>query len=221
MPFRLTLLTCLAVLFAIAGDLAAQNALPKESPFGRPSNAPTAAVAPDEQFEFAGVSLMGSRTDLILYDKAAKKSRWITLGETVEGVSALNYNSQREEAIVRIRGTEKTLPLRKPSPVRSAAPAMPANAAPGITTLPANAAPAITLTSAAPAPVPVNPQAKAETEARMLVSDLLEIGMAQRRAYEEAQRKAAGAGKAGVNQPGSVTPPRALAPGPMSEPAQN
>ena len=33
--------------------------------------------------------------------------------------------------------------------------------------------------------------ARQEEEARMLVSDLLEIGMAQRKAYEEAQKKAA------------------------------
>ena len=32
---------------------------------------------------------------------------------------------------------------------------------------------------------------KQERDARMLVSDLLEIGMAQRKAYEEAQKKAA------------------------------
>jgi hypothetical protein len=37
---------------------------------------------------------------------------------------------------------------------------------------------------------------KAETEARMLVSDLLEIGIAQRKAYEDAQRRAA-EGKSG------------------------
>jgi hypothetical protein len=41
-----------------------------------------------------------------------------------------------------------------------------------------------------PLPPPSTP-AEAEREARMLVSDLLEIGMQQRKAYEEAQRKAA------------------------------
>ena len=37
---------------------------------------------------------------------------------------------------------------------------------------------------------------KQEREARMLVSDLLEIGMQQRKAYEEAARKAAAAKQA-------------------------
>ena len=40
-------------------------------------------------------------------------------------------------------------------------------------------------------PVPPAPPQRQEAEARMLVSDLLEIGMAQRRAYEEAQRRQA------------------------------
>jgi hypothetical protein len=49
--------------------------------------------------------------------------------------------------------------------------------------------PAASNAPAAP-PTPAEIQTRQETEARMLVSDLLEIGMAQRRAYEEAQRKA-------------------------------
>jgi hypothetical protein len=64
----------------------------------------------------------------------------------------------------------------------------------------ANAMPAgAAVTPAAPALAAVKPQppptpaaiAHQEQEARMLVSDLLEIGMAQRKAYEEAQKKAA------------------------------
>jgi hypothetical protein len=52
-------------------------------------------------------------------------------------------------------------------------------------------------------------QTRQETEARMLVSDLLEIGMAQRRAYEEAQRKAADGTAQTANAqpaPGTSTP---------------
>ena len=49
-------------------------------------------------------------------------------------------------------------------------------------------------------PAPITPAQeiilKQETEARNLVSDLLEIGMAQRRAYEEAQRRNSGANSA-------------------------
>lgn len=44
--------------------------------------------------------------------------------------------------------------------------------------------------------------ARQEEEARMLVSDLLEIGMAQRKAYEDAQKKAA----AGTTEPPAAAP---------------
>ena len=45
------------------------------------------------------------------------------------------------------------------------------------------------------APKPESPAAamKEQREARMLVSDLLEIGMQQRKAYQDAKAKAAGA----------------------------
>lgn len=60
-----------------------------------------------------------------------------------------------------------------------------------------------------PLPPPSSP-AEAEREARMLVSDLLEIGMQQRKAYEEAQRKAsaesARRGAVGSPLPVNATP---------------
>jgi hypothetical protein len=58
-----------------------------------------------------------------------------------------------------------------------------------------NGSAGITISAAPAAPAaPEAPEAtrvRQETEARMLVSDLLEIGMAQRKAYEDAQRRAA------------------------------
>ena len=148
---------------------------------------------------------MGKTTHLIFHDKAAKKNRWVALGETVEGISVVKYDDRLEQAVVKINGTEKTLPLRKGKG--------PANAPATITPLPAAAGFAVASPAQplqdVPAPAgavdptsnqapqkPAGPptpevQAKQETEARMLVSDLLEIGMAQRRAYEEAQRRSA------------------------------
>jgi len=115
---------------------------------------------------------------------------------------------------VKVNGVQKTLALRqgaKPTPASHTVPPTPTgfNLAPPaplptMTVAPAPVTPAVaplpdpvSLTpapaAAPPAATPNTPEAvaKAETEARMLVSDLLEIGMAQRKAYEEAQRKAA------------------------------
>jgi hypothetical protein len=207
----------LAVGFGVALHAAdATGGLPKESPFklrGGPA-APAASVS--ETIEFAGVSSIGKKTDLIFYDKTTKKSHWITPGETKEGIAVINYDEGREEAVVKINGVQKTLALRKPSgPVGTAravahqpsgfntpAPvALPSPVAvqPATENFPAaantagpaaNAGDSAAQANAAPS-TPAQVQQKQETEARMLVSDLLEIGMAQRRAYEEAQRKAA------------------------------
>jgi hypothetical protein len=187
-----------------------QTTLPKSSPFMPAGNAAGPAVAANETLEFAGVSAVGKRTDLIFYDKTTKKSHWIGVGETKEGISVVSYDSRREQVVVKVNGTEKTLSLRKgtgpvnapitagvaPMPTGfNVAPAEPAVAPPlpPQAVSPATApAPATTPAQPAPAPAPgtAEGQAKAETEARMLVSDLLEIGMAQRKAYEEAQKRA-------------------------------
>ena len=210
-------------------------ALPKKSPFELRGGSPAPVVAANETIEFAGVSLIGKQTDLIFYDKTAKKSHWIGLGETKEGIAVLNYDERREEAVVKINGVQKTLALRKVSgPVSTPRPVAPLPAsfnaaAPATFTAdlsgsapvpvantnivpnPLMAEPAAATASsnspAAPAPgSPAEIQARQETEARMLVSDLLEIGMAQRRAYEEAQRKAASGNAVNSAQPAQPNP---------------
>jgi hypothetical protein len=186
------------------------------SPFAPAGGAVAAGAPANENIEFAGVTTMGSRTDLIFYDKTAKKSHWLAKGETKSGITLLNYDPEREQAVVKVNGAEKVLTLRKgkgtavaPVPAIAPMPAgfnVPTPAVAPVPGLDATGAGAITMAGTAataapaqpapqPVPAPSGPmtpevQARQETEARMLVSDLLEIGMAQRRAYEEAQRKA-------------------------------
>lgn len=191
-------------------------------------NGPAPAEAAAETIEFAGVSTLGDTTHLIFHDKAAKKNRWIKIGETVEGISVLKFDARLNEAVVKVNGVDKRLALRKGTgPVNSPAQIAPlpppptfvqplaqpvVNVTPArpISNPPSNAGTSIA-TSAPTATAPANPpapatpesQARQETEARMLVSDLLEIGMAQRKAYEEAHRRAAEGKQAPANQ----TPP--------------
>lgn len=212
-------------LFAVTAVAAAADSsagLPKKSPFELRGGSAAPVAAANESFEFAGVSSMGKKTDLIIYDKTAKKSHWIAPGETKEGIAVINYDAAREEAVVKVNGVQKTLALRKaggpvgtartaanPSagfntPVPTVLPA-PASANPpvpnaaGTAAVPTTGGNTSSPTTSPPPPAPGSPaevQARQETEARMLVSDLLEIGMAQRRAYEEAQRKASGGASA-------------------------
>lgn len=217
---RATLIPFVLVTAAAAADTNA--GLPKSSPFQERGSAAAPTATANESIEFAGVSTVGKRTDLIFYNKTTKKSHWIAKGETKDGISVVNYDERREQAVVKINGAEKTLSLRKgagptsspknapplPATVGLANPATPipaadtmqklgpalpdpANVPPPQTVVAAPNQPAASNQPAAPATPEAQAQQKAETEARMLVSDLLEIGMAQRKAYEEAQRKAA------------------------------
>ena len=192
--------------------------LSSKTPFGPARGVSGPAEAANETIEFTGVSSIGQKTDFIFYDKTAKKSHWIAKGETKNGISLLNYDDKREQVVVKINGTEKTLTLRKSHGAAganrtvAAVPtgfnvASPVNTPASATTVPA------TFTTAPAPTVPAAPltQTQQETEARMLVSDLLEIGMAQRKAYEEKLKQAGTSPTAAQTPPADasgVTPPK-------------
>ena len=202
------------VALGLAGRATAQSGS-AASPFMPPAAA-MAATSPSETLEFAGVNVMGPKTFVSVYDKQAKKGRWIAIGGSEAGISVLAYDPRREQIVVKSGESQKTLTLRKstgalnaPTPV-DVLPAAAGFAAPPIAPSVQKIQPpppgSTDLTGPANPPAgPVfdpNPKpageakpltvARQEEEARMLVSDLLEIGMAQRKAYEHAQTRAAG-----------------------------
>ncbi len=186
------------------------NPLPKASPFQPAGAVPTQAAAANETIEFAGVSTIGKKTELIFKNKASSKTSWLVKGDTRDGITLLNYDAAKEQAVVKHNGVEKVLSLRKAtSTAAGPKPVAPLPTGFNVPSVVPAAMPAPTPVQAQ-APLPANPaavpqteQQKQETEARMLVSDLLEIGMAQRKAYEDAQRKAAEGGNA---QPAPAEP---------------
>ncbi|MEY4940431.1 MAG: hypothetical protein RIQ93_2166 [Verrucomicrobiota bacterium] len=217
--------------FGLAGVVAAADSTPlaKSSPF-TPAGTPTAVAAADELYEFAGVSTIGQDTTVNIFQKSAKKGRWIAVGASVDGITVAKYDAARDQVVVRVDGgAEKVLALRKANSAAGKAgapipaPLLSINASPAALPLPGAAtAPVADATAAAeptgnvttpvsgtppPSPTPAaapGTVAHQEQEARMLVSDLLEIGMAQRKAYEEAQAKA--------SQPNAAPPPGANVP---------
>jgi len=234
-PGPLLRLALVAAALGAIGLASAQNTLPKDSPFMPTGGDPTLAAA-GETIEFAGVIDEGKKKLVNLYDKAVKKSHWIGVGETLDGFNVLTYDERREQVVVKVGGEQKVLTLRKssgatnapslvlaapnptmnfnvPTPasddaVQKIQPPPPPSAAPG-----ADATAAMTPVTNAAAAKPDAPAApptiaKQEEEARMLVSDLLEIGMAQRKAYEEKQ-KAAASQQEGTAPPAQSTPPPA------------
>lgn len=177
---------CTTVVAAILATLAAsaQTALPKDSPFMPVSGSGATGTASQDGLELAGVSSTAKTTLVCIYDNQAKRSHWIAVNATVEGIKVLAYDAAQDQATISVGGQQKVLRLRK-AMVTGVSNANPGVAAAGFAT------PAVMpVTSGTPQPPPPPGSiAQQETEARMLVSDLLEIGIQQRKAYEEAQKK--------------------------------
>ena len=212
-PLRFLRPALALVALGLAGRATAQSGS-AASPFMPPAAA-MAAASPSETLEFAGINVMGAKTFVSVYDKQAKKGRWISVGGSDAGISVLAYDPRREQIVVKSGDSQKTLTLRKstgalnaPTPADVLPPAA-GFAAPPIAPIiqkiqpPPPESTDLTGPATPPAGPVFDPNAKPtgeakpltvarqEEEARMLVSDLLEIGMAQRKAYEEAQKKAA------------------------------
>lgn len=181
---------------------------PPNSPFARPgqpgATGPAGPAIPaNAKFELNGITRLDDTAMVCITTLADKRSRWIKVGATVEGIKVLNYDAATGAVVIRQAGQDVTLGLKQPTydPVQLAAYQPPAMTAP----LPM-ATPALN--------APVTNEEKA-TEARMLVSDLLEIGMIQRKAYEEAQARERAAKQNGDNSADSA----AVAPSPVPPPA--
>jgi hypothetical protein len=178
---------------AAAAPLAALGEF--RSPFLPPAGAQTGAAGPAEAYELAGASMTSEGTQICLFDTAKHHSRWMTVGKMEGGIQVVSYDSERDQAVVKFDGQAHTISLRKVKTGGGAA----ATFAPVALAGPvgthqdgAEGAPPVV----DPSTIGKSPEVvKQEREARMLVSDLLEISIAQRKAYEEARAKADKAAK--------------------------
>ena len=183
------LLRCAPAIAALglAAHAAGQTALSATSPFaavGAPAGA--AEKAPAEAFELAGSSVQGSQVTVCILEREKKHSAWIPVGGDADGIHVISFDRAHDTAQVTIQGAPKQLSMQKalvassnaPAPARPAALRAPPHSAPVVSSPP----------EASPAP---SSAARDQREARMLVSDLLEIGVQQRKAYQDAKLKAA------------------------------
>ena len=202
--FRVTTLAFAALTAALAGSAAAQTSLTPASPFLPPAGSGP-AVATAELLEFTGVSILPKQTLVSIFNSQERRGRWVAVGSSAEGIEVLNYDAGHDQVSIRYGGQLKVLTLRKPSKVANSGwvAAQPPTFA---TPLPTNAS------SITPV-IPVGPRkpltiAQQEEEARMFVADMLDIGMQNRKAYEEAQKKAAADKKNGTtpDSPAAVVP---------------
>ena len=174
--------------FLVVTVASAQTALPKESPFlPAPGAAASEGTTTQDGLELAGVSSTAKNTLVCIYNNQTKRSHWIPVSATVEGIKVLAYDAALDQVSLSVGGQQKILRLRKATISGSGV----TNSNPGAAAA-GFANPAVMpITQGTPQPPPAPGSiAQQETEARMLVSDLLEIGIQQRKAYEDAQKKA-------------------------------
>jgi hypothetical protein len=191
--FRCLRLPALAALGCAAG-LHGQTALIANSPFAPVGAAAgPAGKAPAEAFELAGATAQGSQVTVCILERKRKHSEWIPVGGESNGIHVISYDAAHDTAVVTIGGERKQLVMQK-AVVVSTNPTVGGRAPAPV---PATSAPVVAASSAAPdAPAgPSNPAtaARDQREARMLVSDLLEIGVQQRKAYQDARQRPAAA----------------------------
>ena len=156
-------------------------AISEASPF-LPSQETLAAKEPQVELQVSGLTSIGDKSWACIEDTARKKSRWLAVGTTVDGIELVSCDLSKSEVVVQSAGKRLVLTLRKASTQKGPA-VVAGGGAVGTDVGPAG--------GKLPPIVPLTTKEEQEREARMLVSDLLEIGMRQRKAYEEAQRKTA------------------------------
>lgn len=174
---------------------------PFEPPAATPGPGPAVGDADLDALQFSGVSTIGDETSFNFSDPRTRKSFWVSLkGSSEGGFSVVSYDAAAEQVVVRHGSRTRPISLRKSVLV----------AAPVVIARPA-AAPPITTAANAPRPSgggvdeiknPKTPEEikQAEYEARMLVSDLLDISMQERarqRAIREAQTRGQAASPTG------------------------
>lgn len=196
----------------LAGGSAMLVGQEADTMFGPPAPAaPRGAQGGDADLhalQLSGISTLGGQSMFNLVDTRNNRAFWITLNGTVNGISVVSYDAKTDTVVIARQGERRSVSLRQ-AQIAS----LPAQ---GQTQPHAAAAPASQPASgAAPAVIhtpdggeivnPKTPQeiAQAETEARMMVSDLLEISM-QERARQKALREA----KRQQQQQGGQAPPQ-------------
>jgi hypothetical protein len=210
-PFRFPhLVACAAAavlsLSAALSETSAQQAS-LINPFEQTNAAPVVADAGDADLnalEFSGVAAIVDQRSFNFTDTRTRKNFWVPLNGTENGFTVESYDERAEQVVVR-RGTHtRPITLRKtqlvalpvpanhqpytPPPITTAAATAPRAPGPGVDEL---------KNPKTPAEIK-----QAEYEARMLVSDLLDISM-QERARQKALREAQARGQT----PQAVPPP--------------
>jgi hypothetical protein len=191
--FRLSpgLFPALAILAAAAaaGIVTArgQTTLVGDSPFAPSGMGAAGAAAAPQDFELAGSTSEGSAVTVCVYERRTKHSQWIPVGGIGDGIKVVSFDGAHDRAVVIVAGVRKEIAMRKAT---YGAPLPVSGNRPMLVVASVQAPPPDPVGAPPPAAAAATPEQE-QREARMLVSDLLEIGVQQRKAYQDAKLKAA------------------------------
>jgi len=136
---------------------------------GQPASLPPPATTL-ANLQFASVMSFGREVLISVFDVRTNQGVWIPVGGEAEGIRVVTYDPDKEEVTIFSSGVSARLKLRE---ARFGGGGL--------------IAPLPTLEQEYGRPLTVQEE---ETEARMLVSDLLEIGMKERARQRELRKKA-------------------------------
>lgn len=106
-----------------------------DNPFARPgatAAAPAAAAGPLDTLELRGVTVLGERTIVTLFDTATSRSTVVALGSTVNGLTVSDYQRGDDSVRVESGGRERRVQIKKAQIVTMATPPPAAVPPPGV-----------------------------------------------------------------------------------------
>jgi hypothetical protein len=205
----------LTVLAASSIAHAGVESLRERSPFVPPTATQQADANANalSAFELTGILSVGGKPQFSVRDTSTNRGFWLGLGETQEGLTVLSYDEASSSVVLEGRSARRTIVIRE-ARVATAPPRPPV-----INVPPPSAQQPVLNPQVAAGPPPnaatetaANPKKQtnakgrtneeAERDARLLVSDLMEISIQERKRYEENQRRtAAGLPRLEANAP--------------------
>ena len=194
----------LAILAASSFAFAGVESLLERSPFV-PPNATQQADANANAlsiFELTGILSVGGKPQFSVRDTSTGRGFWLGLGETQDGLTVRSYDEASSSVVLEGHGASRKVVIREarvatappPPPVMDVLPhaAQLPVANPQVATgAPPQATPATTANPKKQTNAKGRTNEEAERDARLLVSDLMEISIQERKRYEENQRRTA------------------------------
>lgn len=196
----------LAILATASTAGAGVESLRERSPFVPPLAPQQSEIDANalSSFELTGILSVGGKPQFSVRDTSTGRAFWLGLGETQEGLTARSYDEPSASVVLEGRGARRNLVIREARVATAPPPPLAVNTLPvpqpGYSS-PQPAATAPSQTSQVPPSPKKQAQAlvrddkgrtneEAERDARLLVSDLMDISIQERKRYEENQRRA-------------------------------